>query len=44
MSFITVAIVEDIKDIREGLQILIGNSPGFICTHVYASAEEALQA
>lgn len=43
MAYISVAIVEDIKDIREGLQILIGNSPGFLCTQVYATAEEALK-
>lgn len=42
MEVIAVAIVEDIKDIREGLQILIGNSSGFLCSHVYASGEEAV--
>jgi len=44
MSLITVAIVEDIKDIREGLQILIGSSPGFSCSQVYATGEEAVKA
>src|SRR5438067_8880013 len=43
MENISVAIVEDIKDIREGLQILIGNSSGYHCSHVYASAEEAIK-
>lgn len=41
---ITVAIVEDIKEIREGLQLLIGKSEGFACRHAFATAEEALQA
>ncbi|HVV54254.1 MAG TPA: response regulator transcription factor [Mucilaginibacter sp.] len=39
---ITVAIVEDIKEIREGLQILINFSDGFHCEQVYANAEQAL--
>lgn len=40
---ITVAIVEDISEIREGLQLLIHSSEGFVCNETYASAEEALQ-
>jgi len=39
---IQVAIVEDIREIREGLQMLINFSEGFHCSQVYASAEEAL--
>ena len=39
---ITVAIVEDIEDIRESWRILINGSEGFECVHVYADAEEAL--
>jgi DNA-binding NarL/FixJ family response regulator len=39
---ITIAIVEDIKDIREGLRLLIDNSDGFSCTEMYATAEEAI--
>ena len=39
---ITVAIVEDIKDIREAWRFLINGSDGFECIHVYADAEEAL--
>jgi DNA-binding NarL/FixJ family response regulator len=39
---IAVAIVEDVKDIREGLRLLIDNSDDFMCREVYASAEEAL--
>ena len=39
---ITVSIVEDIKDIREGLQLLINSNDAFSCTHVYSTAEDAL--
>jgi DNA-binding NarL/FixJ family response regulator len=40
---IAVAIVEDIKEIREGLKILINLSDGFCCNDVYATAEQALE-
>jgi DNA-binding NarL/FixJ family response regulator len=40
---ISVAIVEDVKDIREGLRLLIDSSEGFLCHEVYATAEEALK-
>jgi DNA-binding NarL/FixJ family response regulator len=40
---ITVAIVEDIKEIREGLQLLIDTSNGFSCKQTFATAEQALQ-
>ena len=40
---IAVAIVEDIKEIREGLRILIDNSHDFSCKEVYGSAEEAME-
>jgi DNA-binding NarL/FixJ family response regulator len=39
---LTVAIIEDQKDIRAGLQILIKGSPGFCCVGACASIEEAL--
>jgi DNA-binding NarL/FixJ family response regulator len=39
---ITVAIVEDLDDIREGLAFLINGSEGFRCVATYASAEAAL--
>lgn len=42
MDKITVAIVEDIKEIREGLQLLIDSNSGFECKHAFSSAEEAL--
>lgn len=40
---ITVAIVEDIPEIREGLRLLIDSSGGFACNETYSTAEEALQ-
>jgi DNA-binding NarL/FixJ family response regulator len=39
---IRVAIVEDQRDIREGLALLIGGARGFACTGSYASMEEAI--
>ena len=40
---IKVAIVEDVREIREGLGRLISATPGYRCTGVYASMEEALE-
>ncbi|HEV9036095.1 MAG TPA: response regulator transcription factor [Puia sp.] len=40
---IQVAIVEDIREIREGLQMLINFSDSFNCSQVYASGEDALK-
>ena len=37
-----VVIVEDERDVREGLAILIHGSPGFQCTHRYRTMEETL--
>jgi DNA-binding NarL/FixJ family response regulator len=39
---IRVAIVEDRREIREGLAILINGTEGFRCTGAYRSMEEAL--
>jgi len=39
---ISVAIVEDIKEIREGLKMLIHGSEGFECNYSYSTAEEIL--
>ncbi len=39
---IRVAIVEDQRDIRDGLARLIGGSPGYRCTGAYGSMEEAI--
>ena len=39
---IRVAIVEDRREIREGLTMLISGTEGFVCTGSYRSVEEAL--
>ena len=39
---IKVAIIEDRREIREGLAMLIGGTEGFRCTGSYRSMEEAL--
>jgi DNA-binding NarL/FixJ family response regulator len=41
-TVIKVAIVEDQRDIRESLAILINGSPGFRCTGSFRSMEDAL--
>ncbi|MBC7911391.1 MAG: response regulator transcription factor [Pyrinomonadaceae bacterium] len=40
---IKVAIIEDLRPIREGLAMLIGGTDGYICTGSYRSMEEALE-
>lgn len=42
-ELIIVAIVEDIKEIREGLKLLIDSSDGFACSEVYVNAEDAIK-
>lgn len=39
---IKVAVIEDQRDIRDGLQVLINGSGGYRCTGAYRSIEEAL--
>ena len=39
---IYVAIVEDVRDIRESLQTLVNSMPGFSCIGSYATAEAAI--
>ncbi len=39
---IRVAIIEDLKDVRAGLAVLIGAAEGFSCTAAYGSMEEGL--
>lgn len=39
---IQVVIIEDIREIREGLQLLIDSSDGFTCTRTFSSAEQAI--
>jgi DNA-binding NarL/FixJ family response regulator len=40
---IRVSIVEDIREIRDALRVLINGSDGFQCIHVFQDAEEALE-
>ncbi|HEU0064433.1 MAG TPA: response regulator transcription factor [Flavisolibacter sp.] len=40
---IVVSIIEDIKEIREGLQLLIDGSSGYSSRQTYSSAEEAIK-
>ncbi len=37
-----VVIIEDVRDVREGLAVLIGGSPGFRCAGAYRTMEDAL--
>jgi DNA-binding NarL/FixJ family response regulator len=41
-NFTRVAIVEDRRELRDGLAMLIGGTDGFQCTGAYRSMEEAL--
>jgi DNA-binding NarL/FixJ family response regulator len=40
---IRVAIVEDRREIRDGLAMIINGTPGFLCTGAYRSMEDALE-
>src|SRR5262245_12590945 len=40
---INVGIIEDLRNIREGLSVLINGSYGYRCTASYRSMEEALE-
>ena len=42
MDPLAVGIIEDQREIREGLAALIGGTPGFECTGTFRSVEEAL--
>ncbi len=42
-DIIKVAIIEDLREVREGLCYLIGNASGFTCTGGFGSMEEGLQ-
>ena len=41
---IRIAVVEDDKIVREGLQMLLNGSPGFSCVAAYGNGEDALAA
>ena len=40
---IAVSIVEDIKDVRDSLQRMIGSAAEFLCLSTYSTAEDALK-
>src|SRR5215831_6330108 len=40
---IKVAIIEDRRDIREGLALLINGTPGYRCANAFGSMEQALE-
>ena len=40
---IFVVIIEDIKEIREGLQLLINSSEGFSCSKTFNNGEDAIE-
>lgn len=42
MKPITVSVVEDIPEIREGMRFIINQMPGFVCSDIHGSAEEAI--
>jgi DNA-binding NarL/FixJ family response regulator len=42
-SVIRVAIIEDQTEVREGLALLIGETPGYSCIHKFGTMEEALE-
>lgn len=42
-SPLNVMIIEDQRDVREGLAVLINGTPGFRCTRTYRTMEEALR-
>jgi hypothetical protein len=42
-SVTRVAVIEDLKEIREGLGQLINATPGFRCSGIYPSMEDALE-
>jgi DNA-binding NarL/FixJ family response regulator len=41
---LNVMIIEDQRDVREGLAVLVHGTPGFRCTRSYRTMEEALRA
>jgi DNA-binding NarL/FixJ family response regulator len=43
MDLLRVGIVEDQREIREGLAALVGGTPGYECTGAFRSVEDALR-
>ena len=42
-NYISVTLIEDERDLREGLTVLINGSPGFRCTASFRTMEDALR-
>ena len=42
-NLVRVSIIEDLRDVREGLAVLINGSPGFRCTASFRTMEDALR-
>lgn len=40
---VRVAVIEDMREVREGLALLIGGTPGFACVGAYRTMEDALK-
>lgn len=43
-NVINVGIIEDEKEIRQSLELLISGSEGFVCKHSFSNAEDAIKA
>jgi DNA-binding NarL/FixJ family response regulator len=43
MDEITVSVVEDVPEIREGMRFMINQMPGFRCVAVYGNAQDAIR-
>lgn len=41
-SVLNVIVIEDVRDVREGLSLLINSTPGFRCGGAYRTMEQAL--
>jgi len=39
---VRVTLIEDVREVRESLTLLINGTPGFACAHSYRSMEDAL--
>lgn len=39
---VRVSLIEDVREVRESLRLLINGTPGFACVHSYRSMEDAL--
>src|SRR5437868_1784894 len=39
---VRVVVIEDIREVREGLSVLINGTPGFLCARSFRTMEDAL--